>query len=179
MLRRRIPLVVGTLAFLALVLFPALTTLLTDWWWFQEIGYQIVFSRTLTTRVLLFLIAGGLFGGLLFLNLTIAQRGLVPDPVLLQLAPSAPRLNLTAGLRRLSLPLSLFLGVLAGFAAVPAWSTVLRAIHRTPFGTSDPIFSRDVGFYVHPAGAQRGDRAALQSHAALVHRGHRGVLGAG
>jgi uncharacterized membrane protein (UPF0182 family) len=147
-LRHRIPLAVVTLAFLALVLFPAIATLLSDWWWFQEIGYQIVFSRTLTTRVLLFLIAGGLFGGLLFLNLRIAQRGLVPDPVLLQLAPSAPRLNLTAGLRRLSLPLSLFFGVLAGFAAVPAWSTVLRAIHRTPFGTSDPIFSRDVGFYV-------------------------------
>ncbi len=147
-LRRRAPLVLFTLAFLALVLFPAITALLTEWWWFQEIGYQIVFSRTLATRVLLFLIVGGLFGGVLFLNLRIAQRGLVPDPVLLQLAPSAPRLNLTAGLRRLSLPVSLFLGVLAGFAAVPAWATVLRAIHRTPFGTADPIFSRDIGFYV-------------------------------
>ncbi|MGH7516522.1 MAG: UPF0182 family protein [Gemmatimonadales bacterium] len=148
MLRRRAPLVLFTLAFLALVLFPAIGVLLTDWWWFQEIGYEIVFTRTLTTRVLLFLIAGGLFGGVLFLNLRIAQRGLVPDPVLLQLAPSAPRLNITAGLRRLSLPVSLFLGVLAGFAAVPLWDTVLLVIHRTPFGTGDPIFSRDIGFYV-------------------------------
>ncbi|HEX2450097.1 MAG TPA: UPF0182 family protein, partial [Gemmatimonadales bacterium] len=148
LVRRRAPLVLFALAFLALVLFPAAATLLTDWWWFQEIGYQIVFTRTLISRVLLFLIAGGLFGGLLLLNLRIAQRGLVPDPVLLQLAPSAPRLNITAGLRRLSLPVSIFLGVLAGFAAVPAWDTVLRALNGTPFGSTDPVFSRDIGFYV-------------------------------
>ncbi|HET8623848.1 MAG TPA: UPF0182 family protein [Gemmatimonadales bacterium] len=148
MLRRRAPLVLFTLAFMALVLFPVVTTLLTDWWWFREIGYETVFTRTLTTRVLLFFIVGGLFGGALFLNLWIAQRGLVPDPILLQLAPSAPRLNLTAGLRRLSLPVSLFLGVLAGFAATPMWDTVLRAMNRTPFGATDPVFLRDIGFYV-------------------------------
>jgi uncharacterized membrane protein (UPF0182 family) len=147
-LQRRAPLVLFSLAFLTLVLFPAAVRLVTDWWWFQEIGYQIVFSRMLTTRVMLFLIGAGLFGGLLFLNLRIAQRGLVPDPVLLQLAPSAPRLNITAGLRRLSLPVSLFLGVLAGLATVPAWDTVLRAIHQTPFGAADPVFGRDIGFYV-------------------------------
>ncbi len=29
-----------------------------------------------------------------------------------------------------------------------AWEVVLRALNRTPFGVADPIFSRDVGFYV-------------------------------
>ena len=144
----RAPFVLFALAFGALILFPAGTALVTDWWWFQEIGYEVVFRRTLVTRVLLFVIGAGLFGGLLFLNLRIAQRGLVPDPVLLQLAPSAPRLNLTAGLRRLSLPASLALGLLAGLATAPAWGTVLRAMHRTPFGVSDPIFSRDIAYYV-------------------------------
>jgi uncharacterized membrane protein (UPF0182 family) len=147
-LQRRAPLALFTIAFLALVLFPVATTLLTDWWWFQEIGYQVVFTRTLLTRLLLFLVCGGLFGGLLFLNLRIAQRGLVPDPVLLQLAPSAPRLNITAALRRVSLPVSLFLGLLSGLAATAAWDTVLRAMHRTSFGAADPVFARDIGFYV-------------------------------
>ena len=148
MLRLRTPVVLFALAFLLLVLFPAGSGLVTDWWWFQEIGYEVVFTRTLSTQVLLFLIGAGLFGGVLFLNLRIAQRGLVPDPVLFQLAPSAPRLNLTAGLRRLSLPVSLGLGVIAGFATAPAWGTVLRVMHRTPFGVNDPVFGRDVGFYV-------------------------------
>jgi uncharacterized protein len=128
--------------------FPTLIGLLTDWWWFQEIGYQIVFTRELTTRLLLFLAAGGLTFGLLYLNLRLAQRGLVPDPVVLRFGPTAPRFDITAALTRLSLPVSLGFGVLAGLAATPAWETVLRFLYRTPFGTSDPIFGRDIGYYV-------------------------------
>ena len=41
--------------FAAIFFFPSLISLLVDWWWFQEIGYQVVFTRELVTRVLLFL----------------------------------------------------------------------------------------------------------------------------
>jgi uncharacterized membrane protein (UPF0182 family) len=136
-------------AFGALFLFPAFTALLTDWWWFREIGYQIVFIRELTTRLLLFLAASGLTAGVLYVNLRAAQRGLVPDPVVIQLGgPGTRRLDISSALRRLTLPVSLTLGILAGFAATPAWDLVLRMIYRTPFGIADPVFSRDIGFYV-------------------------------
>jgi uncharacterized membrane protein (UPF0182 family) len=82
------------------------------------------------------------------LNLRAVQRGLVPDPVVLQFGPGTRRVDLSAVLRRLRLSLSLALGLLAGFAAPPAWDLVLRAIYRTPFGIADPVFSRDIGFYV-------------------------------
>src|SRR3954451_14321156 len=147
--RRRFPLVPVIAAFAALVLFfPAAIGLLTDWWWFREIGYQVIFARALTTRVLLFLAASGLTAGVLYLNLRVAQRGLVANPVLLELAPSAPQLKLTAALRRRSLPLSVGLGVLAGLGATSAWDLALRAIYGTPFGIADPVFSRDIAFYV-------------------------------
>ena len=137
------------LAFLLVVfILPASYALITDWWWFREIGYQVVFTRELTTRVLLFLAAGGLTAGVLYLNLRAAQRGLVPNPVVLRIAPTAPHLNLTAALRGLSLPVAIVLGLLAGLAATSAWDVVLRAIYGTPFGIADPIFSRDIGFYV-------------------------------
>jgi hypothetical protein len=75
--RRRPAVILGLAAAGALFLFfPGLIALVTDWWWFQEIGYQVVFSRTLMTRVLLFFLAGGLAAGLLYFNLRIAQRGL-------------------------------------------------------------------------------------------------------
>ena len=148
MLRRHLTLVLLSAAFAALFLFPAFSALLTDWWWFGEIGYRIVFARELTTRVLLFLVAGGLTFGVLYLNLRVAQRGLVPNPVVLQLGSEGQRVDISAALRRLSLPVSLGFGLLAGFAAAPAWDLVLRVIHRTPFGIADPIFSRDIGFYV-------------------------------
>jgi len=58
--RRRLALVLGIAAVVALVFFfPGSSDLLADWWWFREIGYQIVFTRTLTTRVILFLAGGG------------------------------------------------------------------------------------------------------------------------
>ena len=109
--RRRLALFLGIAALAALgVFFPGLVALLTDWWWFREIGYEIVFTRSLTTQILLFLTAGGITFGVLYLNLRVAQRGLVANPILLQLAQSAPRLNLTVAMRRLSLPLSVALG---------------------------------------------------------------------
>src|SRR5713101_7016951 len=147
--RRRLALFLGIAALAVLgVGFPGLVALLTDWWWFREIGYEIVFTRSLTTQVLLFLIVGGITFGLLYLNLRVAQRGLVANPILLQLAQSAPRLNLTVALRRLSLPLSVGLGLLTGFGATAAWGLVLQALYGVPFGIADPVFSRDIGFYV-------------------------------
>ncbi|HEU4525727.1 MAG TPA: UPF0182 family protein, partial [Gemmatimonadales bacterium] len=148
MLRRRLTLILLSAAFAALFLFPAFSALLTDWWWFGEIGYRIVFTRELTTRVVVFLAAGGLTFGVLYLNLRVAQRGLVPNPVVLQLGPGAKGVDISAALQRLSLPVSLGFGLLAGFAVTPAWDVVLRAIHRTPFGIADPVFARDIGFYV-------------------------------
>jgi hypothetical protein len=131
-----------------LFLFPVLSGLLTDWWWFKEIGYQVVFTRELVARTLLFLAAGGLTFGVLYGNLRLAQRGLVPNPIVLQLNESAPPFNVTAALRRFSLPVSLGVGLLAGLAVAPAWSVALKMIYRTPFGITDPVFSRDIGFYV-------------------------------
>src|SRR5262245_3151148 len=146
--RRRLAIVLGVAAVVALtIFFPGSSTLLTDWWWFKEIGYQVVFTRTLITKALLFLAGGGLGFGVLYLNLRIAQRG-VANPILLQLAESAPRLNVTVALRRLSIPISLGVGFLSALAATAIWDTVLKAIYGVPFGIADPVFARDVGFYV-------------------------------
>jgi uncharacterized protein len=138
-----IALVVGLVFFL-----PGSSKLLTDWWWYREIGYQVVFTRSITTQTLLFLGVGGLTFGILFLNARIAQRGLAATQLLLQVAESAPRLNLVVLLRWVGLPLALGLGVLFGFAATSGWEMVLKAIYGTPFGVVDPVFSRDIGFYV-------------------------------
>lgn len=147
--RRRLGLVLGVAGVVLLfIFFPGSSTLLTDWWWFKEIGYQIVFTRTLLTRALLFVIGGGLAAGILYVNLRIAQRGLLANPILLQLAQSAPRLNITAMLRRLSIPVAAGVGLLSGLASMAAWDVMLRAIYGVPFGIADPVFSRDVGYYV-------------------------------
>ena len=142
-------LILGIVALVALVLaVPTLVGLVTDWWWFQEIGFQAVFTGQLVARALLFLIVGVVTTGTLYLNLRIAQRGIVLNPMVLAVGPSSPQLDVTRTLRRVSLPAALALGLLASLAATSLWGVALQAMHRTPFGAVDPVFSRDIGFYV-------------------------------
>jgi uncharacterized membrane protein (UPF0182 family) len=146
--RRRLTLLLGLIALVAIVLLPLLTNFLISWWWFGEIGYRIIMVREITTRVVLFVAVGGLAAAVVYLNLRVAQRGVVPDPIVFSIGSSEARVNLTATIRRLTLPASLGFGLLIGLAATPAWDLVLQALNPTPFGITEPVFSRDVGFYV-------------------------------
>lgn len=132
----------------AITLLPAVPRLLTEWWWFKEIGYQIIFTREMVTRGILFLTAGAVTAVVLQLNLRFAQRGLVPHGILLEVGQSVPNIQVPAILRDLSLPVALGLGLWGGVIAGSQWETVLRATHATPFGISDPLFGRDIGWYV-------------------------------
>jgi hypothetical protein len=147
--RLRRTFILAIIALMALfVAGPTAIGVLTDWWWFREIGYQVVFTGQLATQVILFLVVGVVTAGSLYANLRIAQRGIVLNPIVLAVGPSSPQLDLTRTVRRVSLPAVVVLGVLAGLATTSLWDVVLQAMHRTPFGTVDPVFGRDIGFYV-------------------------------
>jgi uncharacterized membrane protein (UPF0182 family) len=147
-LRRLTPILLLAAVVALLFLLPGFVGYLTDWWWFQEIGYQIIFTRTLATQSLLFLVIGAVTAGILYLNLAWAQRHLAHGAIVLRIGQTSPRLDIAESLRRLSLPAALLLGLLAGGVATQLWGPVLQAIYQTPFGIADPVFSRDIGFYV-------------------------------
>ncbi|NOT09746.1 MAG: UPF0182 family protein [Gemmatimonadales bacterium] len=146
--RRIVVLLVLALVVAGFMLFPLLSRFLTEWWWFKEVGYQVVFTRQLVSRTLLFLGGGTLTFLVLYLNLRLAQRGVVPNPILLQVGESVPAVNVPAVLRKLALPVALGFGLLGALAASSAWDTVLQAANATPFGINDPVFGRDIGWYV-------------------------------
>ncbi len=149
MARRRIfPLVVIAFLVLFFLLIPGSVSFLVDLWFFRDIGYQIVYTKEISTRFFVFLGAGGLTALVLYLNLALAQRGLVPDPIVLRLARTSPGLDVTQILRKLSFPVAIVFGLLFGLGASSSWELVLRALNGTPFGVADPVFGRDVGYYV-------------------------------
>ena len=149
MSRRRVVLSLLLLVLLALWFFPALVTLVTDWWWFREIGYQVVYSREIVTRTLLFAVVGSLATGFLYGNLRMAQRGLAPVPFHVPLGGGAAGMvNVTSLVRRATLPLTILLGFMIGLGASASWDMVLQVTHGTAFGLADPVFGRDVGYYV-------------------------------
>ena len=147
--RRRVtPVALLLAAVAATILVPGSIQLSTDWLWFREIGYGGVFRTEVLTRLGLFWGVGALAFAMLYGNLRLCQRGLVPDPVVVRLSPAAPRIDVTGGLRRLALPVALVLALLIALSTTGLWLDLLAFGGRVPFGTADPVFGRDVGYYV-------------------------------
>jgi uncharacterized membrane protein (UPF0182 family) len=138
------------LALITLGLVGQIVPLYTDWLWFQEVGYASIFLKILSMRGALFTMVA--VGVLLFLyvNLTFAARTARPD-VLWELEDQLglPGRVVIEPLIRRFLPIVLLLIAFAsGMRATARWQTVLAYFNAVPFGTSDPLFGRDLAFFV-------------------------------
>ncbi len=112
----------------------------TDLLWFRDLHFEERFRTELAAKWGLFL--AGCAGMALFLlvNLFIAAR-----------ATRSPGGKDGAGrwlAIRLGVGLALAFSLLAGTAAMGGWREFLLYLHRAPFGLADPVFHRDVSFYV-------------------------------
>ena len=129
----------------------------TDWLWFTEIGFQKIFTTIWSTRLLAGLIAGIAVFGIVYLNLFICERLIKEKKVHKRLRPE-PQVtgedrierpfDIDAFIKKLTVPVLLVIAVMTGFFAAGQWQTILQYIHQTPFGINDPIFSKDVSYYV-------------------------------
>ena len=127
-----------------------LVPLYTEWLWFDTVGFSSVFMTILLTRILLGLIFGGISFIVLYVNLLIVHRSPATD-VLIELEnhlglPS--RFFLEPYIKRLVLPVTGILSFLAALQATGEWERVLRFLHPTPFQVQDPLFHKDLGFYI-------------------------------
>src|SRR5205823_13152644 len=96
--RRRLGLIVLVVLFAVLVLFN-LVPLAAEWLWFQAVGYQRVFTTRLVAEAVLGVGVGGLVFVSLSVNLRIAQRGLVPNPLVVHVSSAAAALDATRSFR--------------------------------------------------------------------------------
>jgi uncharacterized membrane protein (UPF0182 family) len=147
---RRVLALIILLAVLLLVVsgLPALIRLVADWYWFKAVQFESVFFTALWTKLGVGVVVGLIVFAFLALNLRLTQRGLIPDGVLASISTSLPRVDPTRLLRILVWPVALLFGLLFGAAASGAWLTLLQFRHGTPFGVADPVFGRDVSYYV-------------------------------
>ncbi|MCI0526028.1 MAG: UPF0182 family protein, partial [Nitrospira sp.] len=130
--------------FVLLLLFSGdLLSLYVDSLWFKEVQYYPVFLKTLLTKLVLGLLHGLIFFILLYPNLSLAQRY---RPVLRvsqeELDPLGPFL------KPIILGGSFLLSLIIGFQGSTRWSAYLLFTHAVPFGMEDPLFKKDLAFYV-------------------------------
>jgi uncharacterized protein len=124
--------------------------LYTDYLWFDSLRFASVWSGLIGAKIGLALLFTALFFVLLLGNLLIAQRLAPPfrrpGPEEQTLAPF--RAVLDSRPRALWVSVSLFLAVMFGAGVAGQWREWLLFRNSVSFGVSDPLFDRDVGFYV-------------------------------
>lgn len=146
--RRTVGIVVAVLALLVIgwVVASRITTTMQ---WFRSLGQGQVYLTRLLTGTGLFVGAFVLVGGFVAANMGLALRlgskaGSGPEsPVLAQYQQLVERRKGVA----IGVP-SVAAGLIAALSGADHTATALAWWHRTPFGTTDPYFGRDVSFYV-------------------------------
>ena len=149
-MRRPQPIVLLIVLFLALAAVVQVVPFYTDLLWFEEVGYTGVFWTTLSLQGALF--TAVTLGVLVFLwaNLTFAARTAAPD-VLWELEDQLglPGRVVIEPLIRRFLPIVLLvIAVASGLRASVHWETVLTFLNAQPFASGDPVFGRELGFFV-------------------------------
>src|SRR5262245_4912377 len=114
--RRSRNLIVIAFAVIALLLAgPRFIDAYVDWLWFGELGFRSVFTTVLVTRVVVFLIAALLVGGIVFAGLAAAYRA---RPVFVPNSDNDPvaryRTSVMSRLRPLGIGIPAAIGLLAG-----------------------------------------------------------------
>ncbi|MFC1568516.1 UPF0182 family protein, partial [Candidatus Margulisiibacteriota bacterium] len=171
---RRFPLVFAiVLFFVSWTAIQSLISLYPTFLWFENLGFDSVFWINLWARVLTGLAYGLIFLVIVGLNLAVARwlvkdlsrgkRRKAPADIkrmiqelfgeggggeeegMIDVTPEPEAMRRTNIFWALGL---LAVSFFMGLSAVTQWQVVLKALNAVPFGISDPIFGRDVGFYI-------------------------------
>ncbi len=150
-LTRRSRILLGIAAAIVAVLLigPRFIDTYVDWLWFGELGYRSVFTTVLFTRLIVFVVTALVFGAIIFAGLALAYRN---RPVFVPTnGPNDPvaryRMAVMSKLRLFSLGVPALVGGMAGLVAQSYWPRVQLFLHGGSFGTADPQFGKDLGFY--------------------------------
>jgi uncharacterized membrane protein (UPF0182 family) len=137
-------------AFVLLLLAPAIARRVTDWLWYAEIGFERVFLTKIVAQWLLggiaALIAFGVFYGNARVALRTQSTRLVGDEPRARRSSTMSVFERVAGV--VALPGAAVLALLFALVVATEWRVLLQFLYRTPFGSVDPVFGRDIGYYV-------------------------------
>jgi hypothetical protein len=164
-------LILITVFLLLFVLAPTLARWYTDWLWFGEVGYRRVFWVPLLSRIGVTVVVGGVLFALLYANLRLllARNG---SGDLIELGRArggrSYRLPPPGALPGSVLAVLALVSFAAGIAASARWPMFQQFVHARPFGAADPIFGRDIGFFVFKLPVYQYIEAALFSWLVLV-----------
>ncbi len=140
------------LGIVVVLLLWTIVSVYPDWLWFKNLGFSPVFWTMLFSRFGFGILIWLLLIVILSINLSAARRF---SPVSVSGSPHgamdgyASQLGLSG--RALNILLFAFIMIISFVIASKGskqWDLLLRFLYQQPFGTTDPVFNKDLGFYI-------------------------------
>ncbi|NQT57138.1 MAG: UPF0182 family protein, partial [Desulfobacteraceae bacterium] len=144
-------LIIG-IGLLAVLLVWSLVSIYPDWLWFKNLNFSPVFWTMLLSKFGSGTVVWLLLILIISINVYVAKR-LIPKKktgvaldnevtFITQLGLSSKALN------TLLIAFVLLLSFIVASKSSNQWDMILRYLYQQPFGNPDPIFGKDIGFYV-------------------------------
>ena len=146
--------IIGIILLVAIIV-GAVASIYIDLIWFKSVQYVTVFWKILLTKGVVMLFFAAAFFILSFINLSFARRFAPEFQVEIgQEEFERPEIQLFKSLQNIQvnkkfvLWFSLIIALFMGFSESSSWEKILIYLNRTSFGITDPIFNKDIGFYM-------------------------------
>lgn len=151
----------GRIALLAVILLLVVVFLIivpfsrfyTDALWYNHIGFENLFYKTLVAKILSVVIFAVLFFIVLYGNIFLARRISPEQEFKLQGSPLEPIFNKAKGAWKKVVGIGLVVfaaiaSLIAGLSWGARWDVILKWMNHSSFGKADPVFGKDIGYYV-------------------------------
>jgi uncharacterized membrane protein (UPF0182 family) len=128
---------------------------IVDLWWYQSLNYGAYFWLRLLYRYVIFVAVAGFFFLIFFLNFWVASHFLGTTEAV-ESKTGAPVRHayqevvrlFRSGSVKLYVPLSVVLGILVALPLFQQWEAALLYIFGSRAGAIDPIFGKDISYYL-------------------------------
>ncbi len=143
------------LILLIIIIVSGIASIYIDVIWFKSLAFVSVFWKILITKGIVIFFFAALFFVLSYINLTFARRFAPEFQVEINQDEFVkPEIQLYQSLQNIQvnkkfvLLFSLVVALFMGFSESVSWEKILIYFNRTSFGIADPIFNKDIGFYM-------------------------------
>ncbi len=128
------------------LVFSFIARILVDWLWMEELGFRVIFSRTLFLQLAAFGLPFIIIFLFSMLNFEAAVRACAYDNQYL-MSPDRHLINISKARLGAVIAILIFSGLFS-LLIMSQWNILLQFIWREPFGQTDPIFGLDLGFFL-------------------------------
>lgn len=141
---RLVVIIIGVIGFLFI---PGIVNWVSDYLFFAETGFVQVFVTALTARLGLFVATLAICFWFLRTNFSTAIRSKVPWFASLPIAETPVTLN-QSNTSKIATGVSVFFAFLLASVMAGNWQAMLLYFNQVPFTQLEPVFHRDISFYV-------------------------------